>query len=402
MPSYEERRGVLEFMPMECEASTSACPEGGCCAAPGDWAECTPEAGNVSPGSWVCDSYHNPCFHTRNAATFRKYVSNINHVWRPSNGCYFSPLTVSTPSQFREWAVRIEAAVGPTLFVGDTLLAEAFLAFQHLTGAAHSEFQFTNTLTNTYTLAPMTPDQVDRCLTPGAAGALPATADAITPCPPTTASPYYYEDNAHHRIHHMRWTKPLTIGAARYRTLVLGTGAHLWHQHAYSAHTSACRTAGGVADAYKPLRSLGLGDYGCEVFAERYPIIVGNVARFLASTDFNGHVVFVTTPLGARGCDAISSPNTWQAAAGGTSSLGKEAGAEYYYEQLRHAEIVWRSAFQKWAPRLKLTVLNVTHISETRADARTPGDCEHFCYPGLPHLWAEMLLRLLEQHHYRL
>ena len=70
------------------------------------------------------------------------------------------------------------------------------------------------------------------------------------------------------------------------------------------------------------------------------------------------------------------------------------------HPQVRYAETVWWSAFQKWAPRLKLSVLNVTHISETRADARVPGDCSHFCLPGLPTTWAEMLLRLLEQHHF--
>ena len=35
-----------------------------------------------------------------------------------------------------------------------------------------------------------------------------------------------------------------------------------------------------------------------------------------------------------------------------------------------------------------------------RADVRVPGSggaCDHFCWPGLPHAWAEMTLRLLEQ-----
>ena len=32
-----------------------------------------------------------------------------------------------------------------------------------------------------------------------------------------------------------------------------------------------------------------------------------------------------------------------------------------------------------------------------RADARTPdGPCRHFCFPGIPHHWAEMFLRLVE------
>ena len=28
--------------------------------------------------------------------------------------------------------------------------------------------------------------------------------------------------------------------------------------------------------------------------------------------------------------------------------------------------------------------------------------CSHFCFPGVPHVWAEMLLRLLEQHHHHI
>ena len=81
----------------------------------------------------------------------------------------------------------------------------------------------------------------------------------------------------------------------------------------------------------------------------------------------------------------------------------------YYYDQVKYAESIWYSAFQKWAPRLKLTVLNVTHLSEKRADARIPNvadppgldyGCDHFCLPGVPHVWAEMLLRILEQHHH--
>ena len=73
--------------------------------------------------------------------------------------------------------------------------------------------------------------------------------------------------------------------------------------------------------------------------------------------------------------------------------------AAYYYKQVQYAETVWQGAFKKWAPRIKFSVLNVTHLSSLRADARLPGDCGHFCYPGMPHVWAEMLLRLLEQHH---
>jgi hypothetical protein len=55
------------------------------------------------------------------------------------------------------------------------------------------------------------------------------------------------------------------------------------------------------------------------------------------------------------------------------------------------------------SPRLKLAVLNVSAMSDARSDVRTPdgtGDCTGFCWPGLPHAWAEMLLRVVEQSRY--
>ena len=39
----------------------------------------------------------------------------------------------------------------------------------------------------------------------------------------------------------------------------------------------------------------------------------------------------------------------------------------------------------------------VANIARSLSNLRV---CGHFCYPGLPHVWAEMLLRLLEQHHF--
>ena len=112
-------------------------------------------------------------------------------------------------------------------------------------------------------------------------------------------------------------------------------------------------------------------------------------------------------PPHAPNCHQATTPNQVPPPNAPVSDVTREA---YYYRQVRYAEALWYAAFQKWAPRLKLSVLNVTHLSEKRADARVPaptpggaanfGECSHFCYPGVPHVWAEMLLRLLEQHHH--
>jgi hypothetical protein len=166
-----------------------------------------------------------------------------------------------------------------------------------------------------------------------------------------------------------------------------------------------CSFQGGLTDAFQPITSLpyGLAEWmGCSVFNTRYPIMVQNIARALGnlrdgSKYFSGHVILMTSPPHAQNCEHATTPNQMPPPSAEDTDVTKEA---HYFRHVRYAETIWWSAFQKWAPHLKLSVLNVTHLSETRADARVPGDCGHFCYPGLPHIWAEMLLRLLEQHHF--
>ena len=87
------------------------------------------------------------------------------YTWKPSNGCEISPLALMPPAMWRTWATGLEAAAGPILFVGDTLLSELFLSFKSLTnGAPHSTFHRSDTLVNTHTLAPMTVAQLDACV----------------------------------------------------------------------------------------------------------------------------------------------------------------------------------------------------------------------------------------------
>ena len=161
VPSYEERRSILEFMPMDCTESNAPCPSGGCCASEHG----CQSAVTTSPTD-VCSSFHTPCYGARTGETFGKNLRNFAFVWQPSDSCYFSPMTVTPPTMFHAFAASIEQAAGPILFVGDTPLSELFVAFQHHSNAAaHSEFQYTNTLVNSYTLRPMTPAQVERCAT---------------------------------------------------------------------------------------------------------------------------------------------------------------------------------------------------------------------------------------------
>ena len=69
------------------------------------------------------------------------------------------------------------------------------------------------------------------------------------------------------------------------------------------------------SDAHKPTPSLGLplADYpaaGCDVFGDKYPLMVQGVARYLQrATLFSGHVVLVTTPPGVDSCGSLTAPN---------------------------------------------------------------------------------------------
>ena len=81
-----------------------------------------------------------------------------------------------------------------------------------------------------------------------------------------------------------------------------------------------------------------------------------------------------------------------------TDAPTDSTGVSHTFGRLRVAENTWLSTFQKHAPRLKVAVLNISAMSDARADVRTPdGECAHFCWPGLPTFWAEMMMRFIEQ-----
>lgn len=400
VPQDEKRRSILTSMPFECVEAKQKCPIEGC--------------SNSGEGqiSGYCAKMHDSCYANRATPTFDNNLKNMVYTWKPSNGCFLSPLAIMSTAQYRSWAQSIEAAAGPILFLGDTLLWELYYAFRTLTAdAPNSKFVRSDTLVNTYTLSPLSIEQLDACLAVTNPVPNPGPNYRDPPCPPNQMSPHWWEDNRWHQIENLKWPKTLleTGRPDHYKTLVIGFGSELWKSHKYPAMMDGCKTQGGLADAFQPITALGYGlpDWhlaaSCDVFSTRYPIIVQNIARFLGNLHvgaqyFDGHVIFMTTPPHVQGCSSITAPNA--APSEGPQETDKTSPA-YYYKQVQYAESIWWSAFQKWAPRLKLSVLNVTHLSAMRADARTPGDCGHFCYPGLPHVWAEMLLRLLEQHHFK-
>ena len=79
----------------------------------------------------VCARFYDACFRDRSTQTFQRNVATLSWTWVPSNGCYFSPLTVASPQQWREWATGLEEheRASPMLWVGDSALQEMFAAY---------------------------------------------------------------------------------------------------------------------------------------------------------------------------------------------------------------------------------------------------------------------------------
>ena len=111
----------------------------------------------------------------------------------------------------------------------------------------------------------------------------------------------------------------------------------------YAASVEGCTTGGGLSDAYKPLSSLGLDPFGCEVFSTRYPILVQNIARFIANSGYAGRVIFLTTPPGVRNCDLATMPGQRPKPPATPATKAAEP-EEYYFEQTRYAGSVPRFA----------------------------------------------------------
>ena len=159
-PAYTHGEWVAETAMHPSVAATTAvaCDKSSMCGNLG-LSDCTA----ASTPDHVCSAYHRACYADRRSPTFAQNVENLKYVWQPSNGCRFSP--VAPWNLWRDWAARIESDAGKALWVGDSVLGEMFMAFQGLTGGApNSGFVRSDTLVNSYTLAPMTASQIARCV----------------------------------------------------------------------------------------------------------------------------------------------------------------------------------------------------------------------------------------------
>ena len=196
-PSTSGRLSVTGGQPLVCD-KYDMCPLGTC-------------SDGLAKATEVCARFYDACFRDRSTQTFQRNVATLSWTWVPSNGCYFSPLTVASPQQWREWASALEGheRASPMLWVGDSALQEMFAAFQSLTrGATHSDFHRSDVLVNSYTLRPMTATQVSECET--SSGGSSGSPDV--PCPPSQRSLlYWWEDSTHHRLSHSKWAQAFEV-----------------------------------------------------------------------------------------------------------------------------------------------------------------------------------------------
>ena len=425
---------MMPLAPSACDSKHDACPLGTC-------------SDGVAFSAALCSAYSDKCFgRTHRGQTFDRpshttyttFTAGLKWAWQPHDECHFSPIVddANVP-RWREWAQALEMDASPMLWVGDSLLAELHLAFVGLTGGgSKSDFHRSDVLVNTWTLAPMSAAQVSHCEITGGT----SSGHAEVPCPPNVRHPTRWsEDNTHHQLKHMVWTRAFEAKAAELQTLVLGMGSEWWRQHDYPASLDGCHTPAGIADAFTPLSSMGLLDHqayyrACDVFDVKYGAMVANVVHYINSVSaFKGKVIFVTSPSGVKGCESASGPVAVKSSGGGggaanmmsTPSIAEReetspskraywfdsnpqgailppdsTGAFHPFGRQRSAERMWEHQLQKHAPRLKAATLNISSMSDGRADVlvRDPaGECAAFCYPGLPHAWAEVMLRLVEQ-----
>jgi hypothetical protein len=204
---------------------------------------------------------------------------------------------------------QIEHNFGPTLFVGDSLLGQFFRGWERLTGAKNSAFFKSYSLVNSYTLMPMGPEDLAACEHSSVPWPRVANATGVVmPCPPLRSTPALknaigdakYLTGGHSVLSNLQWTEQLLDKSKKWETLVLMTGHHWWKEQYYiSMHEDrGCKPKGAtLEDAFKVVSDQNAT---CETFGVKYPIMVENVARFLATSGFKGRVVFVTSPQGEK------------------------------------------------------------------------------------------------------
>jgi hypothetical protein len=243
----------------------------------------------------------------------------------------------------------------PTLWVGDSILEQFYESFVDLTQQRSAHLFSKNfILVEPYSLEPVSALTFEACSKD--AKKCPRGTNEFNTYHHRNTTPY---PSYHRDIKYFSWGKNLTQG--HFKTLLLNTGHHWWKE------TNS--------------KSMGFEE-NVDAFA-KYPKMVEGVAKFLEKEAFRGDVIFVTSPPGYPRCGPEllpnTLPNTWE--------------SRYQWQRVPPLEKHWKIAFKAFAPNVKFSVMNITHMSILRGDAHRGSDCLHFCSIGVPDEWSLYLLQ---------
>jgi hypothetical protein len=264
----------------------------------------------------------------------------------------------------------VSSRFGGLCFVGDSLLHQLAVTLTKA-GVRGVLYKQAWLLVNALTLRPQTPEELAACdaanltFTPADMNLSrlamtyqhASKEDNLSACLPEFSKHPGWPKQSNFYRQHMRWTTFVRDECGSRGVLVLQTGHH-WH---------------------------GVDEHG-EMYQDLVDGVLQYVARYVPKSM---PVVYITSFRGTHDCGVFGSPGKLN-----------EPGEDDHFQWMLPERNDWR-----WATtaatlkelRDRFFVLNVSGPGILRPDSHRPGECLHFCEPGLPTTWAELLLNLLNQ-----
>ena len=249
------------------------------------------------------------------------------------------------------------------LFVGDSLLEQLVVEFSRFGNTAKYHKAFT--LVDSYRVKPMPVNS--SCYE-----------NHTSECPPYAwqrkGDQYVFAST----MESLSWTKTFLN---KYKNtpenffLIINIGHHWWKEGQYASAIKNCSTRNGIRDAYVQLKTKT-----CDAYY-KYSFMVKSIFDFLKEQNFNGTLIYVTSPPGYPYCNEKIKVNTPPSVKNVPYNWNKPISHEYK----------WENIFHQGEYKFNFHVLNISGMSILRGDAHPPNDCLHFCPGTVPAAWASML-----------
>jgi hypothetical protein len=319
--------------------------------------------------------FYTPCYSN---VTAHQRLRGMCYSWRPSK-CRLIPVG------WKE-IQKVISSFGPILFVGDSLMRQFFVALTSSTMNNSRNIQFISSpvLVNAATLRPVTPYELDTCLTLRQKlrtavlnkGAVSQHTKRLIlllnqKCPFSEID-FHGNNLTCTSLKHIdaeitsRWT---SLNFSTADVLVLNM-AHHWIK---------------IVELREKNQIAGVRDLSSAI---------QHVYDFLVSKGFSGTLFFMNAHYGSAGCERIYNPHVgvstdkwnmnWKTAVQGNNVWQRE----YATHRARH--------------HFKFVPLVVDTIASLRPDwhpgnDKQPTDCLHWCTPGMPDLWVQLFVGALKQ-----